>query len=331
MNEINHLIEIIKRSKNIIILTHVGPDGDTLGSMLALKEILSRISLVEKIDSVIVGKIPDIYKFLPNINSCKTHDDTNLYSSYDLAITVDCASIDRLGDALDLFRNAKITANIDHHISNTKFANINVIDPKASATGQIIYHFAKLLDVKITKEIAIDLYTSILTDTGGFKFENTRPETFNICANLVKAEADPVYIYQQCYESKPLAMVKLHAKAVEEAVFIENNTIAYTLVSRKMLEAFNASDDHVDGISEALRQINTVKVALVFKETQKGATKISMRSKKLDICEIARYFGGGGHRLAAGCTIEKPPVDAVNEVLPVLRKQISNHLANQLN
>ena len=329
MNEINQLIDTIKRSKNIIILTHVGPDGDTLGSMLALKEMLSQISSIEKIDSIIVGKIPDIFKFLPDINSVKTHDDNNLYQSYDLAITVDCASIDRLGDSLDLFRNAKITANIDHHISNTKFANINVIDPQASATGQVVYNLSKLLNVKITKDIATTLYTAILTDTGGFKFENTKSETFNVCANLIKAEADPVYIYKQCYESKPLAMVKLQARAIEEAIFIENNTIAYVLISRKMLESLNASDDHVDGISEALRQINTVKVALVFKETQKGATKISMRSKKLDVCEIARYFGGGGHRLAAGCTIEKPPADAVDEILPVLKKQMNNHLTCQ--
>jgi len=326
MDPINKIINILKSSKNVVIISHVGPDGDTLGSMLGLRGILTNLNNIEKADMIIVGKVPDIYSFLPDINLVKLSSDKSLYQNYDAAITVDCAAIDRLGEAIDLFRNAKITINIDHHISNPKFAAINWIEPEASATGQVLFKLANLLDVKITPKIATALYTSILTDTGGFKFENTRPETLHVCAKLIEAGANPSFINKKCFESKPLAMVKLQARAIDQAIFTENNKIAYTAVTREMLESLNASDDHIDGISEALRQINTVEIAMVFKETYKGDTKISFRSQNTNVCEIAKFFGGGGHRLAAGCTIEKNIRESINLVLPIVKKQIEKNI-----
>jgi len=322
MEALNKLLEAIKKAKNIVILSHIGPDGDTLGSMLAMNEILKKYN-IEKVDLIISGKIPDIYKFLPGIEQTKNPNNNDLYQSYDLAIAVDCASLDRLGDSVDLFRNAKMTVNIDHHISSIKFADINIINPVAAATGQILYDIIKSLEINITRDIATSLYTAILTDTGGFKFENTKPETLEICAELIRAGADAIYIYQECLEFKPLAMVRLQARAMDLAIITDNNKIAYTSVTRKLLEDFNATDDHVDGISKALREINTVEVALVFKETAKGDTKISFRSKRVNVCEIAKFFGGGGHKLAAGCTIQKNLADTINEVLPIVKKQIS--------
>ena len=317
------LILAIKRSKNIVIIAHVGPDGDTLGSMLGLREMLVQLKNLEKIDVVIVGKIPDIYKFLPDSNIIKNSDNKDLYTSYDLAITVDCASLDRLGDSVELFRNAKLTANIDHHISNPQFADINLIIPEASACGEILFRLVADLDITLTKEIAVNLYTAILTDTGGFKFENTKPNTLEVCAKLIEAGAVPNQIYKECYESKPIAMVRLHSRAIDQAIFTEKNKIAYTTVTRNLLNTLGATDDHVDGISEALRQVSTVEVALTFKETQKGDTKVSFRSKRIDVCEVARFFGGGGHKLAAGCTVQKNVADTINEVLPIIKKQIN--------
>lgn len=323
MEAFNKFLESLKRVKTAVILSHVGPDGDTLGSMLAVKEILKNFNNIEKTDFIISGKIPDIYKFLPDIENSKNINHAQLYSSYDMAIAVDCASIERLGDAVDLFRNAKLTVNIDHHISSVNFADINIINSSASATGQIIYELMKFLNIKISKEIATCLYTAILTDTGGFRFENTKPETLEICADLIRHGADAVNIYQECLELKPLAMVRLQANVVDNAIFTYNNRIAYTTVTRKLLDFFNASDDHVDGISKSLREINSVEVAIVFKETGKGDTKISFRSKNVDVCEISKFFGGGGHKLAAGCTIQKNITDTINEVLPIVKKQIN--------
>jgi len=323
MEVFDKLVEVIKKAKNIVVLSHVGPDGDTLGSMLALNEVLKQFNNVEKIDLIISGKIPDIYKFLPDIELTKNSNNSELYKSYDLAVAVDCASFDRLGDSVELFRKAKTTANIDHHISSVKFADINIINPTAAATGQILYDIVKFLGISITKNIATDLYTAILTDTGGFKFENTKPETLEVCADLIRSGADAVYIYQECLEFKPLPMVRLQARAIDNAILTDDNKIAYTSVDRKLLEIFKATDDHVDGISKTLREIRTVEVAMVFKETPKGDTKISFRSKRVNVCEIAKFFGGGGHKLAAGCTIQKNIPNTINEVLPIVKKQIS--------
>lgn len=323
MEIIEKIIKQIKKSKNVVLLSHVGPDGDTLGSMLALKEMLAQLNVNEKVDIIIVGSIPDIYKFLPGINSVKNPDNKTLYQSYDLAVTVDCASLERLGDSLNLFKNAKYTVNIDHHISNNKFADINWIEPYASSSGQVLYKLISPLGAELTKNIAVNLYTAILTDTGGFKFDNVKPETLEICADLIRAGVNPEIVYKECYESKPLAMVRLHARAIDQAILTEHNKIAYTSISRKMLETIGATDDFVDGISESLRQINTVEVSIVFKETTKGDTKISFRSNRTDICRVAEFFGGGGHKLAAGCTIQKNLADSINEVLPIIKKQVS--------
>ena len=322
MNTVQKVAESIKKAKTIIIFHHVAPDGDGLGSALALREMISQLGNVNKLDAVITGKIPDLYRFLPDIEYLKKSNDNELHQSYDLAITVDCACKDRLGDATELFNNARNTINIDHHISNEGFADIDWINPIASATGEVLFGLIEPLGVKLTQNIAIDLYTAILTDTGGFKFENTKPETFKICAKLLEAGANPVKIYEKCYESKPLAMVQLHARAIDNAVYIENNEIVYTTITRKLLEEINASDEYIDGITEALRQINSVKMALVFKETIKGSTKVSFRSNGIDVCEIASFFGGGGHNLASGCLLEKNLDEAVNDVIKTVRKQV---------
>lgn len=322
MNTPQSIAELIKKSKNIVIIPHVAPDGDCLGSILALKEMISQLGTTEKIDAVITGKIPDIYTFLPGINTLKKTNDGSIYRTYDLAIALDCAAKDRLGDATELFNSAKNSINIDHHISDEGFADIDWIEPNASATGEVLFGLINALEVKLTESIATNLYTAILTDTGGFKFENTRPATLRICADLVEAGANPVEIYKECYESKPLAMVKLHARAIDKAIYAEDNKIVYTTITRKLLEELKATDDHIDGITEALRQINSVKVALVFKETMKGSTKVSFRSNGLDVCEIASFFGGGGHKLAAGCLLEKNIEESVHDVVSTVRKQI---------
>lgn len=323
MNKIQKIVDSIKSAKNIVICHHVAPDGDSLGSALALKEMINQLDNVERVDAVITGKIPDIYKFLPEIDSLIKANDPFLYKNYDLAIAVDCACKDRLGDSTELFKNARKTINIDHHISNDGFADIDLIEPKSSATGEVLFSLVKPLEVKLTEEIAANLYTAILTDTGGFKFENTKPETLKICAKLIEAGADPVEIYKHCYELKPVEMVRLHARAINDAIYLEDNRIVYTKITRKLLEEMNANDDHIDGITEALRQINTAQVAIVFKETTRGTTKVSFRSNGLNVCEIASFFGGGGHILAAGCLLEKTIDEAINDVIATVTNQVS--------
>lgn len=322
MNTQQQVVEEIKKAKSIIIFHHIAPDGDSFGSALALREILKQVSTVEVVDNIITGYVPELFDYLPDIHTLKKPDDISLYESYDLAITVDCASKDRLGDAEGLFNNAKRTICIDHHPSNRGFAHINYIDATASATGELIYRLIEPLGAELDENIAVNIYTAILTDTGGFKFENTSPTTLRVCANLIEAGANPVEIYRRCYETKSLAMVKLHARVIDRAVITEDNKIIYGVIKRKTFEELDATDDCIDGITESLRQVQGVEVAMVFKETLKKTTRVSFRSNRIDVCAIAGYFGGGGHKLAAGCLLEKKVDEAIPDVLSVVTKQI---------
>jgi phosphoesterase RecJ-like protein len=321
----NTLLNIIKKSQNAVIISHIGPDGDTLGSALGLKMLLEQFKHLTQIDVLVLGKVPEVYEFLPHIKTLKTPFDNNLLEKYDLAISVDCAAEDRMAEALSIFKKSKFSINIDHHRTNKSFGTLNIIDPGASSVGEILVGLAQQLDCQITKEIATCLYVSILTDTGGFRFENTSPNTFNACAKLLETKIKPDEIYKKCYEQKPLNMIRLQAFAINSAKFEENDKIAYTLISRKVLDEFGSQDSYTDGISEALRQAKTTEISMVLKENPNGDTKVSLRSKNIDISKIAGFFGGGGHRLAAGCIIEKTPEDALKEILPIAKKQLKNY------
>lgn len=310
----------ILNSKTIIILSHIAPDGDALGSILALQETCKQLDNIEIIDAVILGKVPDIYKFLPGISNLKNHDDASLLDHYDLTIAVDSASQDRLGKAEKFLNVSHNTINIDHHGSNTNYTELNLIDDKASATGEIIFELANTLNADITKTIATNLYVSILTDTGGFKFSNTTSKSLIVAAKLIDYGADPQNIYQECYENKPFEMMKLHAFCVSNIEFSEDKKIAWSRVTRKLLKDLNAFDDHIDGIVELIRQIDSVEIALLFKETRDGNIKVSFRSKEIDICPIALELGGGGHKCAAGATIKGITLEeSINCVLPKIK------------
>jgi phosphoesterase RecJ-like protein len=321
----NTLLDIIKKTQTVAIISHLGPDGDTLGSMLGLKFILKQFSHIKRTDCIILGKIPEVYEFLPGAKSVKTAFDESLLDKYDLAISVDCAAEDRLAEALCIFKKAKFSINIDHHKTNKGFGSLNIIDPKASSVGEILLDIVEKLGCELTKEIATCLYVSILTDTGGFKFENTTSRTFLACAKLLDAKIKPDEIYKKCYEQKPLNMILLQAFAINNAKFEENDKISYTIISRKTIDDFGSQDSYTDGVSEALRQSKQTEIAMVLKENTNGDTKISLRSKGIDISKIAGFFGGGGHKLAAGCIIEKSPEDALQEILPIAKKQLKNY------
>lgn len=322
MNTLEQVVQEIKTAKRIIIFHHIAPDGDSLGSALALREMVQQLDNVEVVDNIITNYVQDMFSYLPDVHVFKKTDDTSLFQSYDLAITVDCASNDRLGIAESLFKKAKKTICIDHHPSNRGFADINFIDVVASAAGELVYDLIEPLGVQLNEDIATNIYTAILTDTGGFKFENTSPKTMRIAANLIEAGANPVTIYRNCYETKSLAMIKLHARVIDRAVISEDKKIIYGVIKRKTFEELEATDDCIEGITESIRQVDGVEIAMVFKETLKKTTRVSFRSNKINVCTIAGYFGGGGHKLAAGCLIEKKVEEAIVDVLSIVTKQI---------
>ena len=314
------LNNIIKSSKNILIISHVNPDGDTLGSMCGLYcAILDNFK--KKCDMVAISKIPDVYSYLPHLSEVKNVDDLDKSREYDLVINVDVAALDRACDAKILFEKAKFTVNIDHHKTNNAYGNLNFINPDASSTGEVLFGCFEKMSWKVNLDCAICLYTAILTDTGSFRFDNTKPSTFEVASKLVEIGVQPSDIYKKVYESDSKTLVMFQSHCISKAKFLEDDKIAYALVYKKDMEKFSAGDDCMEGLTEKLRAIVTTRIAFVAKEMKSGGTKISMRSKFADVAEICSVFGGGGHKFAAGCTIKAPVEDAAKKVLEEIKKR----------
>ncbi len=307
-----NLNDIIKSSNKILLLSHMNPDGDTLGSMCALFSMIYN-RFKKKADMSVVSNIPYNYKFIPNVDLAQRYFDKSLV--YDLVITLDVAAIDRVMDSKILFDKAKCTVNIDHHKTNPGFGDYQIINPQASSCGEVLFDIFKREGWTIDKDTAICLYTAIMTDTGNFRFENTSAKTLRAAADLVDSGANPNYIYKMCYETKTKNFVMFQNYCVNKAVFSENNKIVYTTVYKKDLEKFSAGDDYTDGIAETLRAIDSTEVAFVAKEVDTKLTKISMRSKGIDVADICSKFGGGGHTFAAGCSIKAGVEDSIKKLL----------------
>ena len=311
-----NLDDIIKSSKKILLLSHVNPDGDTLGSMCAMYSmILNRFK--KKADMSVVSNIPFNYKFLPNIDLAQRYFDTSLV--YDLVIALDVASIERVRDAKIFFDRAKCTVNIDHHKTNPKYGDYQIIEPDASSCGEVLYNYFKKQGWEITEDAAKSLYVAIMTDTGNFRFENTSANAFKAVADLVEKGANPNVLYKQCYETKTKNLVMFQNYCVNKAEFLEDNKIVYTTVYKKDLEKFSAGDDYTDGIAETLRAIDSTEVSFVVKEVESKLTKVSMRSKHIDVAKICEQFGGGGHTFAAGCTIKATIKDSIGKLLKEIK------------
>ncbi len=320
-NSYSDLREQIEKAESIIVFSHVSPDGDTLGSNLAISLMIEKY-FNKKVDSVYVGKLPNIYSYLPNFDRFIDVQTIDKNKKYDLAIAVDVASKDRMVFGTQLFDNAKFKVNIDHHKTNIGYADINIIDGDAACVGIILYRIFTAWQLEIPKDVARCIYTSLLTDTGGFKYENTTPETFMLAAELVRLGVSPTYEFRACYETKPQSMVQFQAYVVSNTVFYNSGKIAFSKITRSDMSKFNATDDYTEGIVEVLRTSKNVEVAAILKETKEGYTKVSLRSKTLDITPVVMDFGGGGHTFAAGCTIKKPIAIAFDKLLKRVQSEI---------
>ena len=308
------ILNAINSSLCPLIITHINPDGDTLGCASAMKSFIG-----DKADILIQIEdnfnFPSSYSFLPYINNAKNF--SNIENKYDLIIALDIASIDRMiGSAREIFDNAKNTIAIDHHKTNKGYAKLNHIRGGISSTGEVLYDFFKNLNIEITKEMAVGLYCAILTDTGCFKYESTTSHTFEIASKLSQTGIDTSQIADLCYTNKPKNLILFQNNLVSNAQFCLDDKIAYTLISQEILKKYNAKDEYTEGICETLRSIKNVEVAFVLKETTNGV-KVSIRTKEIDATKIVQKFNGGGHKRAAGCTIKLK----LNQALEALLKE----------
>lgn len=307
-------IEQINESKNIYIVSHVQPDGDNIGSMLALWMALRNIK--EKVFILKSDNIPSDFLFLPNVGMIR---DYNHDEEIDLLITLDASDEGRLGQNKTLLSKAKVVINIDHHISNNNFGRINIIDSNASATGELVYKLISKMNITIDKDIASCIYTAISSDTGSFMYDNTSAETHKIAAELLKVGIDKSSININLYQNRSMERTILFIKALETLNLYFENKVAIVKVTQDMVEKSNAKMEDTEGIVSFIREIAPVEIAIILKEFKEEEIKVSMRSKRfIDVSQICASFGGGGHIRAAGCTINYP--------MPVAEELILNQL-----
>lgn len=316
----SQLNNIIKSSKNILLISHINPDGDTLGSICAMYGVI-KDNFHKECEMLCVSKIPKIYEYLPNVSKIKKLEDFDTSREFDLVINVDIAAIDRAGDAKILFDKAKFRVNLDHHKTNRGYADLNIINPDASSTGELLCELFQELGLKISLGTATCLYTAILTDTGSFKYDNTTAAALKAAAQMVSIGVHPADIYKKVYESSSKNHVLLQAYCISKAEFSSDDKIVYTTVYKKDIEKFNAPEDCTEGLCEKLRAIVTTEAAFIVKEINPSLHKISMRSKNIDVAAICEVFGGGGHTLAAGCVIKGSMKDAVKKILDEISKR----------
>lgn len=316
MQEFLKIKEIITKSKNILLTSHVNPDGDAIGSGLALMRGVEKINPQCKIRFVLQDKTPDRTKFLKLEKRAEIYNPNEKYE-FDLAICVDSATLERTGTVKELIKDSYMI-NIDHHISNPKYADVNYVE-NVSSTSEIIYNFLKSLDIEIDIDMAEALYTGLVNDTGNFKHSNSTKYTFQMAGDLVDIGVDNSKVVREFLNTKSMAAIKLLGQAMYEMKFNEEKKLAYFFLSYEDMKAVHGRKEDTEEIVENLVSYEKAEVSLFLREDKPGVIKGSMRSKfHVNVNDIAAIFGGGGHIKASGFTSELPAQEIVQKVLEKL-------------
>src|SRR5699024_6508710 len=290
--KIDEAIKIIEKSNNIFIASHINPDGDNIGSILALA--LALIKQGKTVFALESDRSPANLNFLPGFELIKKY--TEDMEDVGTLITVDSSDPGRLGDNRSLLNKANYVINIDHHKSNTNFGDINIVDSKAAATGELIFDFIKRLDIDMDKDIATNIYTAISTDTGSFRYGNVNSQTHEIAAKLLETGIDLTNLNTELYENMSMAKANLFIETINQLKTYENGKIAVIRITQDMLEGTATDWEDTEGIISFVRQIDSIEVACLMKEYKKKEIRVSLRSKKYaDVSLICSAFDGGGH------------------------------------
>lgn len=314
LNDIKELSKRIENANSVCLISHLNPDGDSLGSLLGFGLAL-RKKYGNKIYMAIPDNVPAKYSFLPGNEEIMNLDDIGKQELY---ILLDCSDIYRIGENRCIDANKII--NIDHHITNDKYGSINIINPYASSTGEMVLSILESMKLDIDNDIAINLYVAISTDTGSFKYDNTSSSTHIAVSKLLEQNINIGEINTKLYQNKPFEKVMLFIDAVGNIEFYLDNKVGMVTVPLDLIDKWGGTTEYVDGIVEFIRDIDCVEVACVLKETENNIFKLSFRSKTyVDVSKIATIYGGGGHAKASGCTITGEQQDIKKDLLEKIK------------
>ena len=311
------ICELFRTEQNFLVLTHYRPDGDAIGSQLALALLLKHLG--KNVEAWNEDPVPRKFRFLPHSHLIQLPPAAP--KDFDVVIAVDVSTWQRTGTAGQRLGRKKHCIMIDHHITHERFGDILWLDPTAAASGQLVFDLVKRGGFTLTPEIATCLFAAISTDTGSFTFANTTATALRIAAELVEAGVNVGEVTRHVYESYPRARLQLVQMALADLKFAEHNRIAYYWVTNEMYETSGAKREDTEGLIDYARSIDGVIVAALFEElSEPGKFRVSLRSKhpQVDVNSIARRFGGGGHREAAGARMTGTPQDVERRMLEAI-------------
>ncbi|MDB6038784.1 MAG: Phosphoesterase RecJ domain protein [Verrucomicrobiales bacterium] len=313
------ILDAIRTAETICVVGHVRPDGDCIGSQLGLTLALQNAG--KKVTCWNQDRMPAKLAFLDTKKLVETPKPGR---QFDCVIATDAASLERLGIVADCIKQRKIFINIDHHASNTRYADINWIAAHEPSTGELIFKLLKAANWPITPAISDWLFTAVSTDTGSFKYPTTRPGTYHVAGELVKRGANLARICDEVYQSYPLSRARLLKHVYSAFRLKHSNQIAYFWLKKADYLRTGAEPDDSEGLIDHIRAIEPVVVACVFEEIEPNLTRISLRSKsaRVNVNEIAGTFGGGGHSAAAGARIVGSPLSVQRRVIAAIRKAL---------
>lgn len=311
-------LDVLKGPRSWIVASHLSPDGDTLGSGIAMAHLIRQLGGMAL--HVCPDPVPERYAFLPGAEAVVTSLPEDL-SAWGL-VTCDAAELSRYGEWAERFAAMPVRVNVDHHVSNPRYGTLNVVLTDAAATGEVVYYLYEAFGVQPSLEAAQALYAAIVTDTGGFAYEATTAETHRIAGELIALGVRPAWMTQLLYEQVPESELRIKSEALSRMQRSEDGRIAWTIVTQAMLDAAGADESQLDGLAEQMRALRGVDVAFFLRETSRGV-KLSLRGKVSDVNRIASRFGGGGHRRAAGATVPGPIETAAERVLEVIQEELA--------
>ena len=305
-SEIGRMIE---DSEKLLVVSHVDPDGDALGSQLAfagyLKSLGKTVSLVRE------EAVPERYEFLPEVEQIQHIDNVKDNLEIDTMIVLECPKLSRAGNVINFLKDDLQIVNIDHHQDNDDYGHVNWIDKDASSVGEMIFELFEFFGYRIDQDTAVQLYTAILTDTGRFRYESTTPRTLEIAGKLIEAGANPRDICDKVFYNLQPATIKLIGNVLRNAEFIDTGRTCLLSLPVELLESAEYDKAETEGIAEYSLYGKGVSLGVTFKERNSGITRISLRSRgNPNVAKLAGVFGGGGHICAAGCSIDKPLSEA---------------------
>ncbi|MGG1661370.1 DHH family phosphoesterase [Brevibacillus sp. NRS-1366] len=311
----------MREHDRFLVLSHVNPDGDATGSALGVVLILEQLGK----DYVVVneGETPSKFHFLPRFDRLRNLSKQPLDEKFGAVIAVDCADESRMGDVRSLFGSEALLLNIDHHPTNDGFGTVNLIRTDAAATAEILFEVAEELGVAFNEELALCIYTGLLTDTGGFRYSNTSPRVMEIASRLLSYGVKPGEVAERCLEEITFAHVKILRRALQNLQLSHQNLVATITVSIADFAETGAEREDAGGLVNYCRNIEGVEVGVSFVESEPGVVKVSMRARdRVDVSVIAKQLGGGGHAKAAGCTIRGSLPEVKQKVSLVLEEAV---------